>query len=58
MVSFLVALGALAILTFLGTKFVNGQSTQVLKTVIANSDPQMTYSPEFCSGDDYCLGAW
>ncbi|KAL5512935.1 hypothetical protein ACEPAH_3333 [Sanghuangporus vaninii] len=51
-----VALVALIILAFTEIGFVSGQS----KTIVANSDPQINYSPEVCPGSAVteCLGAW
>ncbi|KAL5537173.1 hypothetical protein ACEPAF_996 [Sanghuangporus sanghuang] len=51
-----VALVALVILAFTEMDFVSGQS----KTSVANSDPQINYSPEVCPGAAVtkCLGAW
>ncbi|KAL5492139.1 hypothetical protein ACEPAI_3586 [Sanghuangporus weigelae] len=51
-----VALVALIILAFSEMGFVSGQS----KTIVANSDPQINYSPEVCPGSAVtkCLGAW
>ncbi|KAL5531397.1 hypothetical protein ACEPAG_4274 [Sanghuangporus baumii] len=50
------ALVALITLAFTKMRFVSGQS----KTIVANSDPQINYSPEVCpsSAVTKCLGAW